>query len=194
MTTRKGRALTAAEVPTGLGIVLGRAVRAFCVFVVVGLATSLTIRDLYARRGTERTSQESGTRSETHQSATAGRITHVLGSDAGVVLNFIKPDKTADFEAVIAKVREALQASDKPERKRQAASWKVFRAVEPGANGSVLYMFVIDPAVKGADYTVSGILAEGFPNEVQALYQQYAGAYAGGQNFVNLTLISALGQ
>ncbi len=194
MTTRKGRALTAAEVPTGLGIVLGRAVRAFCVFVVVGLATSLTIRDLHARRGTEPISQESGTPPETHRSATAGRITHVLGSDAGIVLNFIKPDKTADFEAVIAKVREALQASDKPERKRQAASWKVFRAVEPGANGSVLYMFVIDPAVKGADYTVSGILAEGFPNEVQTLYQQYAGAYAGGQNFVNLTLISALGQ
>ena len=193
MRTRRGGASTA-ERPTGSGMVFGRAVRAFWMFVVVGLAISLTIRNVYARIGTEPRSQESGTGSETHQSATAGRIHHVLGSDAGVVLNFIKPDKTADFEGVIAKVREALQASDKPERKRQAASWKVFRAVEPGANGTVLYMFVIDPAVKGADYTVSGILAEGFPNEVQTLYQQYAGAYAGGQNFVNLTLISALGQ
>jgi hypothetical protein len=41
---------------------------------------------------------------------------------------------------------------------------------------------------------VSSILAEGFPNDVQTLYQQYAGAYVGGQNFVNLTLVSALGQ
>jgi len=194
MRTRKGGRGMAAERPTGPGIPLGRVCRAFSVFVVVGLAASLTIRNVYARRAAEQASQESGTPSETHQSATVGRVTHVLGSDAGVVLNFIKPDKTADFEAVIAKVREALQASEKPERKRQAASWKVFRAVEPGANGSVLYMFVIDPAVKGADYTVSGILAEGFPNEVQTLYQQYAGAYNGGQNFVNLTLISALGQ
>jgi hypothetical protein len=48
--------------------------------------------------------------------------------------------------------------------------------------------------VKGADYTVSTILAEAFPDDVQALYKQYAGAYSTGQNFVNLTLIQALGQ
>lgn len=111
-----------------------------------------------------------------------------------MVLNFIKPDKMSDFEAVVAKLREALQKSDKPERKHQAASWKVFRALESGANGSVLYVFTIDPAVKDADYTVSTILAEAFPNEVQALYKEYADAYATGQNFVNLKLVSALGQ
>jgi copper oxidase (laccase) domain-containing protein len=70
----------------------------------------------------------------------------------------------------------------------------VFRATEPGANGSVLYIFAIDPAVKGADYTVSTILAEAFPSEVKALYQEYADSYASGQNFVNLTLVSALGE
>lgn len=118
----------------------------------------------------------------------------VFASDAGLILNFIKPEKTADFEAVVAKLREALHKSDKPERAEQAASWKVFRAAEPAANGSVLYMFIIDPAVKGADYTVSTILAEAFPNDVQAIYKQYAEAYATGQNFVNLTLVDALGQ
>jgi ribosomal protein S2 len=62
------------------------------------------------------------------------------------VLHFIKPDKTSDFESVIAKLREALQKSDKPERRKQAAGWKVFRGVEPAGNGNVLYVFVIDPA------------------------------------------------
>ncbi len=81
-----------------------------------------------------------------------------------MVLNFIKPDKTADFEAVIAKLKEALQKSEKPERKQQAASWKVFKSPDPAAGGNVLYVFVIDPAVKGADYTVSTILAEAFPH------------------------------
>jgi hypothetical protein len=119
--------------------------------------------------------------------------TRVFASDAGMVLNFIKPDKTADFEATIAKLREALQKSDKPERKQQAISWRVFRAAEPGANGSVLYVFVIDPAVHGADYTISTILAEAFPADVQALYKQYAESYASGQNIVNLSLVSALG-
>lgn len=118
----------------------------------------------------------------------------VFASDAGLVLNFIKPDRTQDFEGVVAKLREALQKSTKPERRQQAASWKVFRALEPGANGSVLYVFTIDPAVHGADYTVSTILAEGFPDEVQTLYKQYAEAYVSGQNVVNLKLVSALGQ
>lgn len=135
-------------------------------------------------------SAQSFSQQQPAQSTSNARI---FASDAGMVLNFIKPDKTSDFEAVIAKLSEALQKSDKPERKQQAVSWKVFRAVEPGPNGSVLYVFTIDPAVKDADYTVSTILAEAFPTEVQALYKEYAGAYATGQNFVNLTLVSALG-
>ena len=118
----------------------------------------------------------------------------VFGSDAGLVLNFIKPDKTADFETVMAKLKEALQRSAKPERRQQATGWRVFRAAEPGANGSVLYVFTIDPALHGADYTVSTILAEAFPVDVQALYKQYAEAYTSGQNIVNLKLVSALGQ
>jgi len=117
----------------------------------------------------------------------------VFGSDAGLVLNFIKPDKTSDFESVIAKLREALQKSDKPERRKQAAGWKVFRGVEPAGNGNVLYVFVIDPAVPGTDYTVSTILAEAFPDEVQTLFKQYAQSYASGQNFVNLKLVAPFG-
>jgi len=58
-------------------------------------------------------------------------------------------------------------------------------------HGSVLYVFTNDPAVKGADYTVSTILAEAFPNEVLSLYRLYAEAYASGQNFVNLTRVAA---
>jgi hypothetical protein len=126
--------------------------------------------------------------------AQAAPTTRTFASDGGMVLNFIKPDKTADFEAVVAKLKEALQKSAKPERKQQAASWKVFKSPDPAAGGNVLYVFVIDPAIKGADYTVSNILAEAFPAEVQALYKQYAEAYASGQNFVNLALVSDLGK
>jgi len=112
-----------------------------------------------------------------------------------MVLNFIKADKTADFEAVVAKLKEALQKSEKPERKQQAASWKVFKSPEPAAGGNVLYVFVIDPSVKGADYTVSNILTEAFPpEEVNTLFKQYAESYAQGQNFVNLALVADLGK
>jgi hypothetical protein len=126
--------------------------------------------------------------------AAAAPTTRTFANDGGMVLNFIKPDKTADFEAVVTKLKEALQKSEKPERKQQAASWKVFKSPDPAAGGNVLYVFIIDPSVKGADYTVSTILAEAFPTEVQDLYKKYAESYASGQNFVNLSLIADLGK
>src|SRR5262245_21207161 len=129
-----------------------------------------------------------------HTTAYAAPVTRVFSGDAGLVLNFVKADKTADFEATVTKLREALEASTKPERQAQAKSWKIFRAKEPGADGSVLYVFMIDPAVKDADYTVASILSEAFPDQVQEIYKTFAGAYASGQNFVNLSLVAALGE
>jgi hypothetical protein len=122
--------------------------------------------------------------------APAGRV---FGSDAGMILNAIKADKTEDFEAVLAKVKEALQKSEAPGRKQQGASWRVFKAVERGANNSALYVFWFDPPVKDADYTVSKILAEAFPTEARDLYQKFSDAYVGGQNVINLQLLSRMG-
>src|SRR5258708_7207074 len=128
------------------------------------------------------------------QQATPVPSPRVFASEFGLVLNFVKADKTADFEASIEKLKEALQASPKPERNQQAATWKVYKATEPAAAGNVLYVFTIDPPVKGADYTVSTIFSEAFPDEAQTLYKQYADSYGAGQNIVNLTLLSDLGK
>src|SRR5690242_4476833 len=76
------------------------------------------------------------------QQAQAAPSTRVFASDAGMVLNFIKPDKTTDFEMIMTRLKDALQKSPKPERKQQAASWKVFKSPDPAANGNVLYVFV----------------------------------------------------
>lgn len=127
------------------------------------------------------------------EAASEAQRGRVFGSDAGIIFNQVKPDKTADFERVIARLREALERSSNPVRRQQAAGWRVFRSVEPGPNGSVLYLFWVNPAVKGEDYTVSKILAEAFPQEAQELYTAYAGAYAAGQNLLNLELVAALG-
>jgi hypothetical protein len=128
------------------------------------------------------------------QQSQAAVNTRTFPGDAGMILNFIKPDKVADFEAVMTKLKEALQKSEKPERKQQAAGWKIFKSPDP-AGANTLYVFVIDPAVKGADYSVANILAEAFPPEqVNELYKQYAGAYAQGQNIINLNMIADLGK
>ena len=115
-------------------------------------------------------------------------------NDAGMVLNFIKPDKAADFEMVMTKLKEALMKSEKPERKQQAAGWKVFKSPDP-AGANVLYVFIIDPALKGADYQISNVIAESFPPaEANDILKKYAEAYAQGMNIVNLNLIQDLGK
>ena len=103
----------------------------------------------------------------------------MFGSDAAMLTFYIKADKAADFEKVMAKLHEALANSDKPERKQQAAGWKLYKAADPGPNGAVLYINFISPTLKGADYTISKILAEVFPQEVQQLFPLYRDAFAG---------------
>jgi hypothetical protein len=126
--------------------------------------------------------------------AQAAPTERLFPNDAGLVLQFIKPDATANYEQVMVKLKEALQKSERPERKQQAATWKLFKSADPAAGGNVLYVFVIDPSVKGADYTVSTILAEAFsPAEVNELYKLYADAFAQGMNFVNLQLVQNFG-
>jgi hypothetical protein len=113
-------------------------------------------------------------------------------NDGGMVLNFIKPDKTADFEMVMEKLKEALAKSDKPERKEQAAGWKVFKSPDP-AGANVLYVFFIHPSAKTADYQVSNIIAEAFPAaEANDILKKYAESYAQGMNIVNLNIIQDL--
>ena len=53
-----------------------------------------------------------------------------LEGDAAVVIVLIKPDKTADFETVIAKYKEALGKSDKPARKEQLAGLKILQVAD----------------------------------------------------------------
>jgi hypothetical protein len=92
----------------------------------------------------------------------------------------IKPDKTADFEMIMSKVKEALLKSDKPERKQQAAGWRVVKANTPMKDGTIIYTHVISPVVKGADYTILTVLYEANtdPMEQRKLFETYRDAFA----------------
>jgi hypothetical protein len=121
------------------------------------------------------------------------QTTRVLAEDAGLIFFPVKPDRSADFEKIMAKLKEALATSQNPAVREQAAGWKVFKAVEPGPNASALYVFVIDPAVKGADYAFWKTLYDSFPAEVLQLYRLYSAATAGGQSLLNLQLVQSFG-
>ena len=114
----------------------------------------------------------------------------VFTGDVGLMFNVIKPDKTADFEMVVGKLKEALAKSDDPVHKQMAQGWRVLKNPEPIQGGNYLYVFLVDPVVKDADYTVSRVLAKAFPAEVQELFKVYSACFAGGvtlQNYVNVS-------
>jgi hypothetical protein len=107
-------------------------------------------------------------------------------ADAGLMFSVIKPDKTADFEMVMAKVKEALGKSQDAKRKQQALSWRVFKGQETAPGGGIVYVWFIDPPVKDVDYTVTDILTEAFPNEAQDLWAKYTACFVSGQTMLNL--------
>jgi hypothetical protein len=125
--------------------------------------------------------------------ATPPQTTRVLAGDAGLIFFPVKPDRAGDFEKIMAKLKEALATSEDATLREQAAGWKVFKAVEPGPNASALYVFVIDPAVKGGDYAFWKTLYDAFPAEVLQLYRLYSAATAGGQTLLNLQLVESFG-
>ena len=116
-----------------------------------------------------------------------------FGGDAAVVVYYVRADRSADFEAVLARVKEALQKSRNPVRKQQAAGWKVFKSPDPVGEDVVLYVFAIDPAVKGASYSVGTILSEAFPGEAEALYKKFGDALSKGQLRIDLNGVMTMG-
>ena len=114
----------------------------------------------------------------------------IFTAEAGMVFHPIQPDKTEDFEMVLRRVRDALHESESALRRNQAENWKVYQAIEPGPQESVLYIFVIDPALEEADYTIGNILREELPLEAQALYETFASCYAYSPSMINMRLAS----
>jgi len=100
-----------------------------------------------------------------------------LDGDAAVITILIKPDKTADFESVLAKYKEALGKSDNATRKQQLTGMKFFKG--PAAAQGVPYIIVVDPVMKGEEYDITRVITEVFPVEVQALYAKYKDSFAG---------------
>ena len=115
-----------------------------------------------------------------------------LDGDAVTITILIKPDKTADFESVLAKVKESLAKSEKPERKQQAAGWTVYKATQ-AVNGNAAYIMFINPVVKGQEYDISRLIAEVFPVEVKEFFEKYKDSFAG-RGITPMTKLMSMGQ
>lgn len=122
---------------------------------------------------------------------TAQPGSRVFTADVGMVISHVKAGQAAAFERTMKRVGEALALSPEFDRRRQAVTWKIYKASDPREGGALLYISLLDPVVAGADYWVPEILNEAFPTEVQELYETYAGAFEEGQGqlLMNLTAV-----
>jgi len=108
------------------------------------------------------------------------KLVMALDGDAAMVTILIKGDKTADFESVISKYKEALAKSDNPKRKEQLAGMRFFKS-PTAVQGNAMYIISVDPVVKGEEYDITRVVTEVFPVEVQEVYAKYKDSFAGRQ-------------
>lgn len=113
---------------------------------------------------------------------------------AGILIHQIKGDRTADFDWLVGKMKEALLKSEDAVVKQQAAGFKVYKNVDAlPQTGNIMYVILVHPSVAGADYnmiTLLNIVYKAFPEEQQEIYKRVQGAFGGGVTRWNLEPIS----
>jgi hypothetical protein len=100
-------------------------------------------------------------------------------SPAGMMLVTVKPDKTADYEAAITALQEALAKAEDEETRTLAAGWRVYKATDLDAKANAIYIHLLDPLVTNIDYRPSlwlDKLLDGAPAELLAKYRDSFGA------------------
>jgi len=128
-------------------------------------------------------------RTEQAPAPTTTSSARTFTTPAGMIINAVRPERVADFEKVIAYLQAALSSSTNPAVRAQGQGWRVLKASEPGPNGSALYVFLLDPAVPGADYALGRILAEAYPDQtkLQEIWKLYTDSLASGGSLLSLT-------
>jgi hypothetical protein len=125
---------------------------------------------------------------QTASTPPAAASARTFTAPVGLLFNTVRPDRVADFEKVIGYLQTALEKSGDPKDRAQAQGWRIFRATEPGPSNTVLYVFVLDPTVAGADYSLGRLLAEAYDTtQLQEIWRLYTGAVTGGGSLLNLS-------
>jgi hypothetical protein len=127
------------------------------------------------------------------QPAAAEKPALTFEGDAAYLMVFVKPDKTADFEMVLNRLKEALAKSEKPERKKQAEGWRVFK-LPSQVQGSEVYYFFMDPPVPGQEYDPIRLIYEVFPTEATELFAKFKDARNQGGGGSGLKFVMKMSQ
>lgn len=117
-------------------------------------------------------------------------------SDAVIMVYSINQGKEADYDKVVAQLKDALGKSTAPEAKQQAAGWKIFKSEKSlSPDGLPSYIHVINPVVKDADYSIVNIIySVSNDDEKRAFYDLYRGALKGALSMLTGTTVADLAQ
>jgi hypothetical protein len=135
-----------------------------------------------------------GTRAHAQATEDAGRPKLLLAGDTALLTVAIRPDKVADFERVMRRMRDALLSSGDRRRQEQAAGWTIMKLDQPLPDGNVAFVHIIDPVVAGMDYSVMQTLYDAFPNERLVLYELYRGAFVKNLSLATGTIVLRMGE
>jgi hypothetical protein len=127
---------------------------------------------------------------QTPATATAPKV--AFTTPAGILLVPIKPDKTAVFEEMAAKLKAGLAKTQDATIQKQASGLKIYKSSEPfGPNA--LYVVIVDPAVANSEYDLFLMLSKTMtPDELRApdtqeMWKRYTEAFASGLSKLSLT-------
>ncbi len=119
-------------------------------------------------------------------------VPRTFAAPVGLLFNTVRPERVADFEKVVAYLQAALAKTTDSTIRAQANGWRVFRATEPGPNGTVMFVFLLDPTVPGAEYGLGRILADAYPDpaQLQEIWKLYTGSTTSGGSLINLSPVT----
>jgi hypothetical protein len=111
----------------------------------------------------------------------------------GMLLVPVKPDQTAAFEEMIAKVRSTAGQSTDPALK-SAGTLRAFKAAEPGPGGSAYYILLYDEVQPGAEYQWFEVINRTLTDDQKRdpataeMYKRFAASLMAGVNMSMLNL------
>jgi hypothetical protein len=102
----------------------------------------------------------------------------IYTGDMVIAAYAVNSDKIADYDQVIATLKDSLSKSMRPEAKQQLAGWKVMKNSAPQPDGSALYVHIISPVVRDADYSITNLVYEVVTDPMERLnfYNTYRAA------------------
>lgn len=114
-------------------------------------------------------------------------------ANAGMLLVQVKPDATAAFEEMMAKLKAAA-ATSTDEAVKQQANVHVYKSQEPGPGGNAFYVVLYDPTTPGAEHNWLDVINKTLTPEQQrdpATRENYTkwNASVASMNQLNLTKV-----